>query len=141
MRSLLGRGSLLGTVLLLASCHHDLDQVAVPCSIAEGCGPGKACIEGRCTAVAAGTAYADLTWKAKVPATTALKFHLRSGVDPKALETATWCGPTSTTDAYTSSPAAVNAAHKGHRYIQYRATLASDYGDTPVLDRVAVSYK
>ena len=36
---------------------------------------------------------------------------------------------------------AINAAHSSHRYIQYRATLSSNYGDTPVLDRVEISFK
>ncbi len=88
--------------------------------------------------------YYLLSWKAKVPKNTSLKVQLRSASTSSGLTTAPWLGPNSKADHYlaskTKTSAAVNAVHKGHRYIQYRAILAHDFGNTPVLDRVEISY-
>lgn len=96
------------------------------------------------TAVASPT-YTTLSWTVTLPKNTALKFQLRSAATSAGLSSATWHGPTSTSDFYVASSsttsAAINAAHKGQRYIQYRATLGStDFGNTPILDKVQISF-
>ena len=89
--------------------------------------------------------YISLSWKASVPNKTSLKLQLRSASSALGLASAPWYGPTSTSDHYivtpTSGSAAVNKTHNGDRYVQYRATFSHDFGNTPVLDRVAVTYK
>ena len=88
--------------------------------------------------------YLALSWKAKVPAFTSLKLQVRSAATPLALKTAVWRGPASTSDFYvvtsSSSAHAMNKAHNGDRYVQYRATFSHDFGNTPILDKVEVSY-
>jgi len=88
--------------------------------------------------------YLTLSWKASVPQFTALKVHARSAATPLAIKTAKWRGPTSLTDFYvvttSSKYLSMNKAHNGDRYIQYRAVFSHDFGSTPVLDRVEVSY-
>jgi len=89
--------------------------------------------------------YQDISWAAKLPNNTSLKLQLRSAVSAAALAGAKWHGPTSTTDYYVASPSmkstAINKVHHGDRFFQYRALLSSDFGNTPVLDRVAISYR
>ena len=95
------------------------------------------------TGLAAPT-YGILSWKATVPAKTALKFQLRSASSSAGLSAASWYGPSSASDYYVASSsstvATINSVHKGARYIQYRATFSHDFGSTPVLDRVEISY-
>ncbi len=96
------------------------------------------------TKIAAPT-YATLTWVAKVPAGTSIKLQLRSAASPSTLTSAFWQGPTGITDHYLSTKqpavAKINPKHKGHRYIQYRAQMSSDFARTPVLDRVTITYR
>ncbi len=93
-------------------------------------------------AAAAAPKYESLSWKAKVPKKTKLELQLRSANSAAGLSVATWYGPTSTADHYVSSTkSSVNKVHQGHRYIQYRAVLSSQFGDTPVLDRVTITYR
>lgn len=96
----------------------------------------------------AGTAtptYTTLSWRAIVPANTSLKIQLRSSTSVIGLQTARWYGPSTTQDFYrprttiVSSP--INQVHSGHRYIQYQAVFDADFAGTPVLDRVAISYR
>ena len=75
-----------------------------------------------------------------MPAGSSLKVQLRSSATKAGLASATWYGPTSTSTYYPSKATTLNAAHKGHRYIQYRAVFGSSFGDTPVLDTVAIRY-
>ena len=42
---------------------------------------------------------------------------------------------------YTSNTFLLNAAHNGHRHVQYRAVFKHDFGNTPVLDRVEIACK
>ena len=87
--------------------------------------------------------FTKLAWKATVPKNTSLKLQLRSAASPVGLQSTTWRGPTSGTDHYKAtgdSWSPVSKAHNGDRYIQYRATFSHDFGSTPVLDRVEVSY-
>jgi len=83
--------------------------------------------------------YLSISWKATVPKLTSLKLQVRSASSPLALKTAAWHGPTSA-KAFYVKPGPINPAHKGDRYIQYRATFSHDFGSTPVLDRVQISY-
>ena len=83
--------------------------------------------------------YALLTWKATVPKKTSLKLQLRSAATAAGLAAAIWYGP-STWDRYTQSGTPINKVHDGHRFIQYRATFSHDFGNTPILDKVEVSY-
>jgi len=88
--------------------------------------------------------YKLLSWKATVPKNTSLKLQVRSAASPVGLQSAKWHGPTSTTDSYiastTKTSATINTVHKGDRFIQYRATFSHDFGSTPVLDRVEITY-
>jgi len=89
--------------------------------------------------------YKVLSWKATIPnSNTSLKLQLRSASSPVGLQSAPWHGPASKTDFYVvsqaSTSATINGTHGGDRFIQYRATLSHDFGSTPVLDRVQISY-
>ena len=96
------------------------------------------------TGVAAPT-YTTLSWTAAVPAKTSIKLQLRSATSPSGLSSAFWQGPTGITDQYLSTKPpqdlAINTKHKGHRYIQYRATLSSDFARSPVLDKVVIKFR
>ena len=83
--------------------------------------------------------YLSLSWKATVPKLTSLKLQLRSATSLVALKTAAWRGP-SPAKAFYVKPGPVNPAHKGDRYVQYRATFSHDFGSTPVLDQVQIRY-
>ena len=93
----------------------------------------------------AAPSYAVLSWKATVPTNTGLKLQLRSASTKQGLASAKWYGPSAAADTYVAAPgktsAAINATHNGDRYLQYRATLSHDFGNTPVLDRVSISYQ
>ena len=84
--------------------------------------------------------FHQLWWKGTVPTGTTLKIQLRSAATVVALQSATWYGPASTSGSYPKAATALNPAHQGQRYVQYRAVLSSSFGDTPVLDSVTVSY-
>ena len=98
---------------------------------------------------ATATSCTQLKVTAKVPLKTQLRFQVRSAASAAGLAKASWYGPTSTTDYYEQPNAGIsnptvnstkiftlNKAHAGQRYLQYRATLSHDFGNTPVLDRV-----
>jgi hypothetical protein len=88
-------------------------------------------------------AFSALTVGATVPPKTYLKLQLRSGKTPAALAQASYYGPTSTADYYQAWPGTVsiNPVHDGDRYVQYRALLSSDFGRTPLLDKVTITYR
>ena len=103
---------------------------------------------------AAATTCTQLKVTARVPLKTKLRFQVRSATSTAGLAKAAWYGPTSTTDHYEQPNAGIsnptvnstkiftlNKAHAGQRYLQYRATLSHDFGNTPVLDRVEISCK
>ncbi len=89
--------------------------------------------------------YLVLAWKASTPLRTALNIQLRSGADPASLTSAHWYGPFDQGGIYNASQlstqADVNQVHNGQRYIQYRAVLRHDFTNTPVLDRLQISFK
>ena len=99
-------------------------------------------------------ASCSLKVTARVPLKTKLRLMVRSATSAAGLAKASWYGPTSTTDHYEQPNAGIsnptvnstkiftlNKAHAGQRYLQYRATLSHDFGNTPVLDRVEISCK
>ena len=95
-------------------------------------------------AVTTAPAFDQLSVKATVPKNTTLKLQVRSAATASGVSTATWYGPTSTSDHYTAATGTktftLNAKHKGHRYIQYLAVFSHDFGSTPVLDRVEFKF-
>jgi hypothetical protein len=90
-------------------------------------------------------AYTTVSWHAAVPAKTTIKLQLRSAATISGLSSAYWQGPSGITDHYQSikppQELKINAKHKGHRYMQYRATLSSNFARTPVLDKVVIRYR
>jgi len=85
--------------------------------------------------------YLTLSWTKTPPAGTKLRLQLRSATSAAGLDSAKWYGPKSIGGFYTSSPASINAVHHGHGHVQYRATFESDFGSTPVLDKVTIAYQ
>jgi len=94
---------------------------------------------------AAKPTYTTLSWRAIVPANTSLKIQFRSSTSVIGLQSAKWYGPNTTQDFYrprsTTSSTPINQVHTGHQYIQYQAVFDADFAGTPVLDRVAISYR
>ena len=84
--------------------------------------------------------FLKLALNVKVPANTKLTVQVRSAATVAGLKAATWYGPTSAGGSYTAASTALNAVHQGHRYVQYRARLSSDFGNTPLLDAVTFSF-
>jgi hypothetical protein len=81
-----------------------------------------------------GVVYDSLSFPraaADLPAGTQILLQLRSANLINELANAAWYGPTSTTDFYTGPTTAINNAHRGHRFIQYRAALRN--GGNPLL--------
>jgi hypothetical protein len=73
--------------------------------------------------------------------TVPLQFQLASAATQGDLASATWYGPTGTSDYYTTSGTAINATHRGNRWIQYKATLTTvDTAYTPTLNDVTINY-
>ncbi|MNL22432.1 hypothetical protein D3C87_1437810 [compost metagenome] len=88
---------------------------------------------------AASPYFNRLTWKGELNGNNGLSFQVRSAASPAALAAATWYGPTSTTDAYTTSGMPLNPIHNKNRYLQIRATLASsDLKTSPTLSQLSV---
>lgn len=88
---------------------------------------------------------ADPTWlevQARVPAGTMLRLQLRSADDPAGLATARWLGPDGTSATYYGTgPTRLPAAHRGHRYVQYRAMFSMpNAAASPILERVAIHH-
>ncbi len=85
------------------------------------------------------------TWldvSASVPPGTSLRLQVRSADDAAGLAAASWRGPTSGADSYTTWPARLSSAHAGARFVQYRAELEMPRGaDSPVLDAVRFFYR
>ena len=107
------------------------------------------------TSASATPTYLSLSWTAKIPKKTSLKFQVRSAVTTAGLATATWFGPTSSSDYYKTNTStfpnpttnstgtfSLNKIYNGHRYIQYRAIFEQgyDFTNTPVLDTVEICY-
>jgi|GEM_PF-2714741 len=88
---------------------------------------------------------ADLStieWTATVPATTAIRFQIRTADTNESLKTKAFVGPDGTKSTYyTSSGQAINSLHNGSRWFQYFANLStSDITRTPVLSITTINY-
>ena len=83
--------------------------------------------------------YLTLAFTAQTPKGTTLRLQLRSAATLAGLKSAKWYGPTSVGGYYTAG-ASVSAVHQGNRYMQYRAVMTSDFGNTPVLDKVEIKF-
>ena len=84
--------------------------------------------------------YHTLSWIAAVPKNATLKLQVRSGSSPAAVTAATWFGPSAAGGYHATSPSPLHTAHAGHRYLQYRAVFSSDFGGTPILDKVEIAF-
>ncbi|MFC1903267.1 hypothetical protein ACFLW9_00050 [Chloroflexota bacterium] len=89
----------------------------------------------------------DLAWSwqniyftVSEPATTDVKFQLRTAATEGGLSSATWYGPTGTTDYYQTSGAAINSVHNGDRWIQYKAYFSGPGDYTPTLSDISITY-
>lgn len=83
--------------------------------------------------------FGRLSWSSDVQGADGLSFQVRSASTLGDLAAATWYGPTSTTDSYTMSGAALNPVHAKQRYLQVRATLSSaNLLTTPMLNRLSL---
>ena len=82
-----------------------------------------------------------ITWDANIPASTQLKFQMRSGNTQADLNASAWQGPTGISDYYTVPNSAVNSALDNKRWVQYKAyldTTLSTY--TPTINGVVITY-
>ena len=85
--------------------------------------------------------FSTLTWSATTPTNTAIKFQVRSATSSGGLSSATWYGPTSTSDYYTSSGTTINSILNGGQYVQYKALLSTTNTlATPTLADITVNY-
>ncbi|MFC2011805.1 hypothetical protein ACFLVU_01620 [Chloroflexota bacterium] len=74
------------------------------------------------------------------PYLTDVVFQIRTAATEGGLSSATWYGPTSTSDNYTTSGTLINSVHDGDRWIQYKAYLIGDSGHTPTLSDISITY-
>jgi len=83
--------------------------------------------------------YGRLSWTATTPASTSLSLKVRSANTLADLAAATWYGPTSTSDSYSTSGTLLNPVHQKQRFLQVQATLAtSDTMQSPKLQNLSV---
>ncbi len=81
-----------------------------------------------------------LVYVPTTPTGTTLKFQVRSATTSGGLSSATYYGPTSTSDFYTSSGQTLNSIHTGDRYFQYKAYLSTtDTTQTPSFTSVTIN--
>ena len=72
---------------------------------------------------------------------TSVNLQLRTENTLGDLESAEWLGPTEIDTTYTRSGMAINPAHNGHRFYQFKATLYTNNPlYTPILNDVAIYY-
>ena len=87
------------------------------------------------------SSLSTIDWDATTPGNSSIAFQIRSADTQGGLATASWYGPTSTSDYYTISGAAINSIHSGNRWIQYQAVLATDNSaNLPILNSVSIGY-
>ncbi len=85
--------------------------------------------------------YYTLTWNSAVPASTSLKFQLRSG-DTSDLSSSNWMGPDGTSSTYfTLSSGESLSSIPTKRYVQYKAFFGSDTISTPILNDLKITYQ
>jgi hypothetical protein len=101
---------------------------------------------GDLTSSAYDTGY-DLAWDwgtisftIDEPSGTDIVFQIRTAATEAGLSSATWYGPTGTSDNYTTSGTDINSVHDGDRWIQYKAYFADTGTSTPTLSDVSITY-
>jgi len=87
-----------------------------------------------------GSDWGTISFTVNEPLTTDIKFQIRTAATEAGLSTATWYGPTSTTDYYQTSGNATNPVHDGDQWIQYKAYFSDTGLDTPTLSDVSITY-
>ena len=85
--------------------------------------------------------FTTLNYNQTLPANTTLKYRIRSASTELGLSSATFYGPTSTADYYTSSGTAINSIHNGDTWLQYRAYFdTSNPAVTPSLNDITFHF-
>jgi hypothetical protein len=85
--------------------------------------------------------YGQISWGETLPADTDIRFQIRSANTQADLDDAVWYGPTSESDYYTiSSGENINSVHAQHKWVQYKAYLATDTTTSPTLSYISLSY-
>ncbi|NOZ62781.1 MAG: hypothetical protein GXO74_14005 [Calditrichaeota bacterium] len=86
--------------------------------------------------------FTNLIWNADTMATvTSVKLQLRSANTLGDLESAPWHGPSEADSFYVSPSTAINSAHNGHRFYQFKAKLITQNPlYTPTLNDVILNY-
>ena len=74
------------------------------------------------------------------PSATDINFQIRTAATEAGLSSATWYGPTGTTDYYQISGTDINSVHDGDRWIQYRAYFSGPGDDTPTFNDITITY-
>ncbi|MFC2025457.1 hypothetical protein ACFLTG_03505 [Chloroflexota bacterium] len=84
--------------------------------------------------------WGTISFTISEPSTTNIQFQLRSAATQGGLSSATWYGPTSTSDYYQTSGTAINSVHDGDRWIQYWAYFSGPGDFTPTLSDISIYY-
>jgi hypothetical protein len=87
-----------------------------------------------------GSDWSTISFTVDEPSATDIKFQIRTAATQAGLSTATWYGPTGTTDYYQTSGNATNPVHDGDQWIQYKAYFSDTGDDTPTLSDVSITY-
>ena len=83
--------------------------------------------------------FARLHWSASTELGTGVKFQVRTASAANELEGAPWRGPSGFTSYYEKTGTDLDATARAHRFLQYRAVLASpDGANTAYVSEVAV---
>ncbi len=84
--------------------------------------------------------WGTISFTINEPSTTDIVFQIRTAATEGELSSATWYGPTGTSDNYTTTPTDVNPVHDGDRWIQYKAYFSGPGDSTPTLSDVSITY-
>jgi len=84
--------------------------------------------------------WGNISFTINEPSGADIKFQIRTAATEGGLSTATWYGPTSTTDYYQTSGAAINTVHDGDRWIQYKAYFSGPGNTTPGLSDISIAF-
>ncbi len=72
------------------------------------------------------------------PSGTNVQFQLRSATSEVGLDSATWYGPTSTSDYYTTTGTTINSVHDGNSWVQWKGYLSGNGSATPTITDVNI---
>ena len=84
--------------------------------------------------------WGTISFTISEPSGTDIKFQIRTAATQGGLSSATWYGPTSTSDYYQTSGTAINSVHNGDRWIQYRAYFSGPGSATPIFSDITITY-